>query len=790
MLRATSPGAGERPRFGGAAEVARPGRSGAGFLARLVFGLLVFALGLGSSPGPALAQQGPIVRQIVVEGTQRVEPSTVRSYLLIQTGDRYDPGRVDRSLKSLYATGLFADVAIRQEGDRLVVAVTENPIINRVAFEGNDELDDETLTAETTLRPRVIYTRAKVQSDVDRILNLYRRSGRFAATVDPKIIRLEQNRVDVVFEIDEGEVTSVEEIRFIGNKAFSEGDLREVIRTKESRWWRFLSTEDTYDPDRLALDRELLRRFYLSEGYADFRVQSAAAELTPDRRDFLLTLAVEEGERYRFGEVGIESSVPGLSAETLREVVDARSGDWYDADAVEKSIDAITDAAGDLGYAFVEVRPQIQRNRDERTIDVNFLVNEGPRVFVERIEISGNVRTVDEVIRREFRFAEGDAFNAAKLRRSRQRIQDLDFFQKVEVDQAQGSAPDRAVVKVNVEEKSTGSLSLGAGFSTASGILGDISVRERNLLGRGQDLRATLLIGQKQQQIDLGFTEPYFLDRNIAAGFDLYYVQTDRRSESSFDTRTIGGSARAGYPITEHLTQNWRYTLKRQTIRNVPNDASVYVQDAEGTDTVSEISHGLTYDQRDSRINPTRGYFGRITTDVSGLVGDVSYLRNRFDTGVYYPVADEWVASLTGSVGYIFGLGEDERLLDRFFIGGEEIRGFATDGVGPRDSDSDDALGGQWFYATSAQLSFPLGLPEEYAIRGRVFTDVGAAWGLSTDEEPGSPIEDSANPRVAVGTGITWLSPFGPLGVDIGYPIIKEDFDETELLRVNFGTRF
>lgn len=773
-------------RFTDAARRTRPERAAVAGAVRLFLALLLLVFCLA----PALAQQGAVVREIVVEGTQRVEPSTVRSYLLIQAGDRYDPGRVDRSLKSLYATGLFADVAIRQDGDRLVVAVTENPIINRVAFEGNDELDDETLTAETSLRPRVIYTRPKVQSDVDRILNLYRRSGRFAATVDPKIIRLEQNRVDVVFEINEGEVTSVESIRFIGNKAFGEGDLREVIRTKESRWWRFLSTEDTYDPDRLSLDRELLRRFYLSEGYADFRVQSTAAELTPDRRDFLMTIAVEEGERYRFGNVGIESSVPGLDAEALRKAVDAQSGDWYDADAVERSIDAITDAAGDLGYAFVDVRPQVQRNRDQLTIDVNFLVNEGPRVFVERIEISGNVRTVDEVIRREFRFAEGDAFNAAKLRRSRQRIQDLDFFQKVEVDQTQGSAPDRAVVKVNVEEKSTGSLSLGAGFSTASGILGDISVRERNLLGRGQDLRATLLLGQKQQQIDLGFTEPYFLDRNIAAGFDVFYVQTDRRSESSFDTRTIGASARAGYPITERLTQNWRYTLKQQTIRNVPDDASVYVRDEEGTDTVSEISHGLTYDRRDSRINPTRGYFGRITTDVSALLGDVNYLRNRFDTGVYYPVTDDWVASVTGSVGYIFGLGEDERLLDRFFIGGEEVRGFATDGLGPRDRNSDDALGGQWFYSTSAQLSFPLGLPEEYAIRGRLFTDVGAAWGYSTDEEPGSPIDDSSSPRVAVGTGITWLSPFGPLGVDIGYPIIKEEFDETELLRVNFGTRF
>lgn len=753
---------------------------------RLCLSLLFLILSLA----PAFAQYGDTIRQIVVEGTQRVEPSTVRSYLLVQEGDPFDAGRIDRSLKSLYATGLFADVAISRSGDSLVVKVSENPIINRVAFEGNDKLDNKTLEAETTLRPRVIYTRPKVQADVDRILNLYRRSGRFAATVDPKIIRLEQNRVDVVFEINEGEVTAVESIRFIGNRAFSEGDLREVIRTKQSRWWRFLSTEDTYDPDRLSLDRELLRRFYLSEGYADFEVRSAVAELTPDRSDFLLTITVDEGERYRFGKVDIESTIPGLSAETLDQVVKARSGKWYDANAVEESIDAINEAAGNLGYAFVDVRPQIQRNRDTRTIDVNFLVNEGPRVFVERIEISGNVRTMDEVIRREFRFAEGDAFNAAKLRRSRQRIQDLDFFEKVEVDQVQGSSPDRAVVKVNVEEKSTGSLSIGAGFSTSSGILGDLSVRERNLLGRGQDLRATLLLGQKQQQVDLSFTEPYFLDRNVVAGADLYYVQTDRRSESSFDTRTIGGALRAGYPITERLNQNWRYTLKRQTIRNVPSDASIFVQQAEGTDVVSEVSHSLTYDRRDSRINPTTGYYSKFTTDVAGLGGDVRYLRNRLDAGYYYPVTKEWIASLSGGVGYIFGLGEDERLLDRFFIGGEEVRGFANDGIGPRDRDTNDALGGQWFYATSAQLSFPLGLPEEYAIRGRVFTDVGSSWELSVKSDEEDLVDDSSNPRVSIGTGITWLSPFGPLGVDIGYPLVKESFDETELFRVNFGTRF
>jgi outer membrane protein insertion porin family len=394
---------------------------------------------------------------------------------------------------------------------------------------------------------------------------------------------------------------------------------------------------------------------------------------------------------------------------------------------------------------------------------------------------------MDEVIRREFRLVEGDAFNSAKLRRSRQRIQDLDFFEKVSVEQVPGSAPDKAVVKVAVEEKSTGSLSIGAGFSTGSGFLGDLSIRERNFLGRGQDLQASLLLGQRQQQVDLSFTEPYFLGKEIAAGGDAFYVQTDRQSESSFDTTTIGADVRASYPITEHLSQGWRYTLKQTDLQNVPNDASFYIREAEGIESYSEISHSLTYDRRDSRINPTEGYFGKLTTDVAGLGGSAKYLRNRVDAGYYYPVGEKWVASLTASGGYVHGLGEDVKLLDRFFIGGNEVRGFETDGIGPRDPDSNDALGGEIFYAGSLQLAFPLGLPEELDIRGRVFSDFGSSWKMP---ETGPPVDDSSAPRASVGTGLTWVSPFGPLGIDLGFAVLKESFDKTEILRLNFGTRF
>lgn len=744
-------------------------------------------VGIGPSPSVVVAQPAEIVRQVVITGLQRSSEDSVRAYLLLREGDAFDADRIDRSLKSLFATGRFANVAIRREGSVLVVDVVENPTVNRVAFEGNDEIKDESLESEVTLKPLGVYTQSKVESDVRRILTLYRRSGRFAATVDPQIIELPQNRVDVVFEIDEGPVTDVASISFVGNAAFSESTLRGVVRTKESAWWRFLSTDDTYDPDRLALDRELLRRFYLSEGYADFRVQSAYAELSPDRQNFFLTFNLEEGERYRFGTVDVTSSLPGLTPEQLKEVLKVEEGNWYNADQVEKSVDALQEQAGNLGYAFVNIEPRIERRADEKEINLTFAVDEGPRVFVERIDISGNVRTLDKVIRREFQLAEGDAFNTAKLRRSRQRIQDLDYFERVTVEEVPGSAPDRAVIKVEVEEKSTGSLSLGAGFSTGSGVLGDISLRERNLLGTGKDVRASLLIGQRQQQVDLSITEPYFLDREIVAGADAFWIETDRQSESSFDTNTIGTALRAGYPLTDNLTQNWRYTLKRSEIKNVPSDASEFVKAEEGGDVYSEITHSLLYDRRNSRLNPSEGYFGRLTTDIAGLGGDKYYARNRVDAGYYYPVFEDVVASLTAAAGRIDGLSGDVDLLDRFFIGGAEVRGFATDGLGPRDDKTNDALGGELFYSGSAQLTFPLGLPEELAIRGRVFTDVGSSWELDAS---GPNVRDDSNPRVSVGTGLTWVSPFGPLGIDFGFALIKEDYDETEIIRVNFGTRF
>jgi len=757
--------------------------------AAILSGLMLLGL-------PALAQLegGGTVREVRIEGTQRIEPETVRSYLLVQPGDPFNDERVDKSLKALFATGLFADVTLRRDGDVLIIRVVENPIINRIAFEGNHKFDEAALTAELQLRPRVVYTRSRVQADVKRLLDLYRRSGRFAASVDPKVIPLDQNRVDLVFEIDEGAVTGISSINFVGARQFSSGKLKEVIQTRESRWYRFLTTDDTYDPDRLTYDRELLRKFYLSQGYADFRVVSAIAELTPARDGFFVTFTVDEGDRYHFGKVDLESKIKDLNASDLSPLVNIAEGDWYNADDVEKTITKLTDALGDKGYAFVDIQPRVTRHRDTHTIDVTFDIQEGPRVFVERIDIVGNQRTLDYVVRREIRLVEGDAFNTSKVRRSKQRIQNLGFFKKVDVNNTPGSAPDRTVIAVEVEEQSTGELSIGGGFSTTDGVIGDISLRERNLLGKGQDLRVGLTLSQRAQQVDLSFTEPYFLDRNIAAGFDIFQIDQKNQIDATYNQFTLGAALRAGYQISEPLRQTLRYTLRTDDITDVSTAASTFIRQQAGSRVTSAVGQVLLYDRRDSRIDPTDGYFLSLGDDGAGLGGSVRYTRNKISGGWYYPVAPEWVVSTTAEFGDIRGLGQDVRIQDRFFVGGDNLRGFATAGIGPRDTSTGDALGGNDYYVASATLSFPLGLPEELGLSGRVFTDVGSLFNIdlggttaNTSVVKGST---SAEPRLSSGTGVSWKSPLGPIRLDVAYPILKQSFDKREFFRVGFGTRF
>ncbi len=734
---------------------------------------------------PASAQRGGVISSIEIQGNSRVEPDTIRSYLELRQGQPYDAEAANRSLKALFGTGLFSDVVIQQDGSRLIVRVVENPLINRVAFEGNSKLEDDQLRQEVQTKPRTVYTQSKVQSDVRRLVEVYRRAGKFNARIEPKIIRLDQNRVDLVFEINEGDTTGIRRISFVGNERFSDGTLREKIRTTESAWWRLFTSDDRYDPDRLNFDKELLRKFYLSEGYADFRVLSAVAELAPDRDGFYVTFTISEGERYKFGKVDVSTHFEALDVDAVKALVTTREGDWFNADEVEQTITAISEAVGTLGYAFVEVRPNIRRNTETLTIDIDYDIQEGPRVYVERINITGNTRTLDKVIRREFRLAEGDAFNTAKLRRSQQRLQNLGFFEKVDVSNRPGSTPDKTVIDVNVVEQSTGEISFGAGYSTSSGILGDIAVRERNLLGRGQDLRVGLSLGTRSTQIDLSFTEPYFLDRNVSAGFDVFRITRDYQRTSSFDESTLGFALRAGWSLSEHTRQTVKYTLRRDTIKNVGDDASFIIKAQEGTTWTSEIGQLLSWDTRDNRLNPTKGFLLRYGLDVGGLGGTEHYVRNKVEGAWFYEVFDEVVFSLSGQAGVVTPIRDDLKIANRFFLGGDNFRGFRTGGVGPHSGG--DAIGGKYYYVTSAEISFPLGLPREIGILGKGFVDAGSLWG---PEESDATVQDSKSIRVSAGVGLQWISPFGPIRIDYALPVRKEGFDKTERFRFSFGTRF
>ncbi len=763
----------------------------------LIFRWAVLAIvAILSLSAPAHAQRGAAaggtIAGIQIQGNVRAEPETIRSYLQLKVGEPFDAAAADRSLKALFATGLFADVVIEMQGSTLVVKVTENPIINRVAFEGNSKIEDDKLRDEVQSKPRQVYTRARVQADVDRILTIYRRSGRYNASVEPKIINLEQGRVDLVFEINEGDVTGVKRISFVGNEAFGDGTLRGKIRTSESAWWRFLSSDDRFDPDRLNLDRELLRKFYLSEGYADFRVVSAVAELAPNREGFFITFTISEGPRYKFGKVDVTSRFQGLDTDVLQTFLTIAPGDWYDADAVEKSVSNIQEAVGSLGYAFVEVRPNIRRNKDNDTVDVIFDIQEGPRVYVERINISGNTRTLDKVIRREFRLAEGDAFSTAKVRRSQQRLRNLGFFEKVDVSAAPGSSPDKTNLEVQVVEQSTGEISFGAGYSTTAGIVGDIAIKERNLLGKGQEARLGLSLGTLSTSIDLGFTEPYFMDRQISAGFDLFRTSNDRQSVASYSDRSLGFALRGGWAYSEEIRQIVRYTLRQTDIYNVQPWASPLIQQSSGTQVVSEVSETILWDTRDVRLNTTKGFMVRNTIAAAGLIGTEQYLRTTADAVYYKSLFEDFVWSIGGSAGLVLPYnGSYIRLNNLFFIGGDTMRGFTVGGIGPRDGNTTDSLGGQYYYTATTELSYPLPLiPKEVGLLGKAFVDIGSLWGVQAQSYGATSVLTSQLMRVSSGVGVQWVSPFGPIRIDYAVPIQYESWDKQQAVRFSFGTRF
>ncbi|WAT18650.1 outer membrane protein assembly factor BamA [Aurantiacibacter sp. MUD11] len=741
-----------------------------------------------ATPAPAAQEQENIIRTIAVAGAQRLEPETIVSYIQLRPGMAYSAEGADQALLDLANTELFADfeIAFNEATGAVVITVEENPIINRIILEGNRRLDSDEIIPEINLAPRQIFTRSRVRADVARIIELYKRQGRFAATVEPQMVMLDQNRVDVIFEISEGPKSKVRQINIIGNEVFSDGELRDQMVTREASLFAIFSSNTSYDPDRLAFDQQKLRQFYLTEGYADFRVVSAVAELTPDKRDFIITYVVEEGERYTFGDVEVVSQLRDFSSEQLSAGLAMETGDWYNAEQVDDTVEGLTETAGAFGYAFADVRPRISRNAEDRTMDVTFTVADAPRVYVEAIEINGNTLTQDKVIRREFRIAEGDAFSSLQVARSTARINSLGYFQEnFEVEQVEGSSPDRIILQANVQEEPTGELSLSAGFSSLESFIFNGSVRQNNFRGRGQTIGLGVNYSRYSQSANVSFTEPKVFDRDIALGFDIYRQDYNNgyydRDSATYEQSTTGISLRVGVPLTEYMSVLGSYTLNYQEVtvdeaqffadfdgdgvaQCEPLIAGRYLCDALGNRLQSILGLSLTYSTLDSRIRPTRGSRAVATVQFAGLGGDTKYVRVRGEAARYFPLGSGFIGSLRLEGGYIYGLDGEVLLTDRFFLGEGQIRGFDIRGVGPRvvrsfyeidedgnqvliplgdERNQDDALGGTAYYLARAELEIPLGSgARELGLRPSLFVDVGSVFGIDTPQLTQSPLPD------------------------------------------------
>ncbi|MGB7045057.1 MAG: outer membrane protein assembly factor BamA [Methylocella sp.] len=804
-----------------------------------------FAVAIVASACLCAGSVAAFAENVLVQGNKRVDSETIAAYF---SGS--DQASINKGVKDLYATGLFSSVKVSRAGGRVVISVTENNVINRVAFEGNSKVKTETLTAEVHSKSRGPYSQAMVDADIERIKDVYRRSGRAAAKVTARTVDLPNGRVDVVFTIDEGEKTGVKTINFVGNHVYSSGKLRDLMQTTEMNYLSFFKTSDVYDPDRIASDLELIRRFYLKNGYADFHVVGSDAQFDPAQGGYIITITVEEGVQYTVAAVNVESHLPNLDGASLRPLVRLSAGEIYNGDLVQKSVDALTTEVGKHGYPFTQVRPRGDRDPATRTVTIAFVLDEGPRVYIERIDVRGNTRTRDYVIRREFEIGEGDAYNKVLIDRAERRLNNLGYFKKVKITNEPGSTPDRVIVVVDVEDQPTGSLSLSGGFSTTEGFIAEVSVTETNFMGRGQYVKLGVTEGQYSRGVTFNFTEPYFLGDRIAAGFDLYANKTDAFQYAFYNNFTTGATLRLGLPITEELTFSPRYSVYRTDI-NVPNnaaqpfndcnspiygitpgtagiiptyfyncltngEASLALKEAQGPFVTSMFGYTLGYNTLDNNKNPTGGFFAELRQDIAGAGGDERFVRTTGDIRYYHEIYDQIVGlvHLQGGDLQSFG-GSQLRIVDNFNLGPSLVRGFAPFGLGARDIGSGDPqgnpLGGTKYFGGSLETQFPIyGLPRDLGLKGAIFADAGTLYGFNgrTNFSPNGvctpalvyPAYTQSNCvtvggnspliRTSAGVSLIWSSPLGPIRFDFAKAITKSQYDQTQFFMFTGGTTF
>jgi outer membrane protein insertion porin family len=756
------------------------------------------------------AASAQTITAVDVVGNQRVDADTIRSYVKIRPGERADAQRIDEALRTLYGIGLFEDVNIRLAGSRLVVTVREAQVINRVVFEGNRKVKDDVLNAEVQSKSRAALSRATVQADVQRIIEVYRRNGRYDVTVEPQIIDRPNNRVDLVFLVKEGDKTTIRAINFTGNNVYSNARLRDVINTTPSNWLSWLRSSDIYDPDRVNADQELLRRFYLKNGYADFRILSATVDLDRQNNGFVLNFVLDEGAQYRFGNVDVLSNVRDLDVNAVRTLIRGRSGEVYNAELVEKTVELITIELANRGYAFAQVRPRGDRDFQGRLINVIYVIDEGSRVYVERINVRSNTRTREYVVRREFDIVEGDPYNRVMVDRAERRLKNLGYFKNVKITNEPGSAPDRIILNVDVEEQLTGEFSIAAGYSTADGIIGELTIGERNFLGRGQYVRTSLQYGERAKGIEFSFTEPYFMDYRLAVGFDLFYKETEPSDFVPYGIDTVGTTLRASARLNEELTLQVRYSIFQREITT--SNTTVYrvsnaiLESVFSKILTSQIGYSLVYNSLDNNKDPTSGIYASFSQDVAGLGGDSKFVKTAAEVRYYRPLTGDLVGMVKGSAGNVFAYGgESLRFMDHFNNSHTLVRGFATQGFGAQDINSlltggMNTLGGTTYWAATAELQFPLWfMPKEIGIKSALFVDVGSLYNYEGNLNPAGPVGscglqvclfDDSSIRASAGVSLIWQSPFGPLRFDLGFPIAKGPYDRTQVFRFGGGAKF
>ena len=751
---------------------------------------------------------GGTIAAIKVEGNHRIESSTIIAYMVAQPGDPFSSQSINNSVKTLYATGLFKSVSVSRQGNDLIVHVVENPTVDQVFFSGNKAITDKDAKAAISLKPRSVFTLEEAAKARSALLDLYAQKGHFNATVTPKIIKLPDNRVNVVFNCHDGAMTQISRISFIGNRHFSQATLRDVISSRQSAWWRFLSSADDYNAKRIEYDEYLLHKFYLHKGYANFQIRSVNANLSPDRKSFYVTFDISEGARYKVGSVKIVSGIRSLSEKKLRGLVPLSKGEWFDGDALQEGVDALTKRALDLGYAFAQVNPDVKPDPAKKTLAITLNVVNGPRVYIQRIDITGNTRTEDKVIRRELTVAAGDAYNQSKIDESKKKLKNLGFFKDEKITTSPGSTPQQVILNTQVTEEATGQFSLGGGYSSSLGALLNAGLSQNNFLGTGINASINTLLAQRGTQLNVGVTDPYFLDRNLIAGVDAFRTVTNSYTAASqayaYSESSVGGDLRLGYRFNAHVRQSFTYTLSQRNIYDIPTASStnIYIQSEKGSSSLSQISQTLTFDYLDDDQNPTSGLMADLTTDFAGVGGNAKYIRISPDISYYIPLehlmgSKAWVLKFSATAGYLLPImGYHDKIEDRFFLGGDSLRGFADGGVGPSVAGSaqqnGSQIGGRYMWTQSTELHFPLPVSPDLGISGFAFVDVGSLWGARTISLNGvtQPLYDSSAPRVGVGVGVSWNTPFGLINLSLADPVVKQKGDQTQQFRVSFGTRF